>query len=163
MRETRRATAKQVAKSLGLTVRRVHQLVEELILPEPDNEKRFDLTLCDLRYMLFKHGTQSQWEDFCDDTEAGAHDVETKVNIALADRRTDEQVDAAARLVMRHYSNMLFLAACRSKTPVEKNLYLDKFTRERDELMGGLIYQRLRGRALVDEDGTVLIPAEKAA
>jgi hypothetical protein len=163
MSETSRATAKQVAKTLGLTVRRVHQLVEELILPEPDNEKRFDLDLCDLRYMLFKVGTQSQWEDFCDDVEAEAHDVETAVNIALADKPTDKQVDVAARMVMRHYSNMLFLATCRGKTAVEKNLYLDKFERERDELMGGLIYQRLRGRALVDENGTVLIPARKEA
>jgi hypothetical protein len=162
MSENRMGDAKRVAKHLGLTVRRVHQLVDELILPQPDNAKRYDLSLCELRYALFKHGTQSQWEDFCDDVEAEAHDVETAVNIALADKRTDKQVDVAARMVMRHYSNMLFLATCRSKTAAEKNLYLDKFERERDELMGGLIYQRLRGRALVDEDGTVLIPARAA-
>jgi hypothetical protein len=163
MSENRMGDARRVAKELGLTVRRVHQLVDELILPQPDNAKRYNLTLCELRYTLFKHGTQSQWEDFCDDVEAEASDTDAKVKIALADKRTDEQVDVAARMVMRHYSNMLFLATCRSKTPTEKNLFIDKFTRERDELMGGLIYQRLRGRALVDEDARVLVPAEKAA
>jgi hypothetical protein len=58
---------------------------------------------------------------------------------------------------------MQFMAACKSKTAAERNMFLQLWEREYDEDMGGLIYHALRGRALVDETGKVLIPAEKAA
>jgi hypothetical protein len=55
------------------------------------------------------------------------------------------------------------MAACKSKTAAERNMFLQLWEREYDQDMGGLIYHALRGRALVDEFGRVLIPAEKAA
>jgi hypothetical protein len=152
-----RKTAREVAKHLGLTVRRVHQMVDELILPQPDHEKRFELALCDLRYSLLKHGTQSQWEDFCDDIEVEASEVEEKVNRALADNPTDEQVTTAIRAHLRYYSNLLFLATCRSKTAAEKNLYLEKFERERDEWAGSLLAQFLRNKTWISDDGSRVI------
>jgi hypothetical protein len=156
MSETPRATAKAVAKHLGLTVRRVHQLVEELILPEPDNEKRFDLNLCDLRYTLFRHGTESQWSDFIDDIEVEATDVEEKVNRALADNPTDEQVTAAIQAHLRYYSNLLFLATCRAKTKLERNLLIDKWTSDRDDWFSTLVAQFLRDKTWVSDDGKVI-------
>jgi predicted transcriptional regulator len=157
MQKTPRATAKEVAKQLGMTVRRVHQLVDELILPEPDNEKRFDLTLCDLRYMLFKHGTEGQWSDFIDDIEAEATEVEEKVRRAMADDPADEQITAAIKAHLQYYSNLLFLATCRAKTKLERNLLVDKWTSDRDDWMGNLLRQFLRNKTWISDDGSRVI------
>jgi hypothetical protein len=162
MEQKHMVDAKRVAKELGLTGRRVHQLVEELVLPPANNAKLFDLERCALRYKLFKHGRFDQWENFYDSVEQAAKDTAPKVERALQDDPTDEEISVALRAHLSLYSDMKFLAVCRSKTGAEKNLFLDLWQREEDRIAGGLLYQMLRGRALVDDFGKMLIPGKTA-
>jgi hypothetical protein len=50
MEERRLVDTKRLAFELGVTVRRVRQMVEEFILPPPDQDKRHDLERCEKRY-----------------------------------------------------------------------------------------------------------------
>jgi hypothetical protein len=163
MEEKQLVDTKRLARELGVTVRRVRQMVEEHILPPPNEDKKHDLERCQQRYRLYKYGTYDNWNTFYDEVEAAAKDMEKKFDSALKPGSTDEQIRAASAARRRVFEDMQFMAACRSKTAAERNMFLQLWEREYDQDMGGLIYHALRGRALVDEFGRVLIPAEKAA
>ncbi len=70
LKSTNAVSQKELAKELGVTDRRVRQLVKERIIPAPRDES-YDLDLCRRRYRLYSGGSDREWEAAFDE----AHDL----------------------------------------------------------------------------------------
>ena len=106
MEEKQLVDTKRLARELGVTVRRVRQMVEEHILPPPNEDKKHDLERCQQRYRLYKYGTYDNWNTFYDEVEAAAKDMEKKFDSALKPGSTDEQIRAASAARRRVFEDM---------------------------------------------------------
>ena len=145
MEEKQLVDTKRLARELGVTVRRVRQMVEEFILPPPNEDKRHDLERCAQRYRLYKYGTYDTWNSFYDELEGAATDMEKKFERGMRPGSTDAEIRAASTARRRVFEDMQFMAACMSKTAAERNMFLHLWEREYDEDMGGLIYHAFGG------------------
>ena len=87
---------KNLAKQLGLTDRRVRQLVEEKILPEPDEADGYDLEKCRARYDLYAHGDDVSWADFDRQMLEDAHQLEELMAKALKPKARQKDLAACA-------------------------------------------------------------------
>jgi hypothetical protein len=135
-------TQQQLAAELGITGRRVRQLVEAHIFPQAQN-RNYDLALCRERYDLFrtKHDTRA-WDELYTDLEACAKQAEELIEAALDPTSTAMQVYEASRTVQELFSDLRFITAARSKSEAERELFLELWRgKEHDAL------QALRGRA----------------
>jgi hypothetical protein len=146
---------KQLAVELGVTVRRIRQMVDEHILPPPRDGKH-DLERCERRYRLYKRGTDADWDQFYDEVLARAKDAERKFERALRPRATDAQIRAASVAHQDHMADVRFCTACKSRTTAERNMFLLWWDREDERAMSLLFAHAMKGKTLVDEDGTVL-------
>jgi hypothetical protein len=146
---------KELAGELGVTVRRVRQMLEEHILP-PLRDGRHDLERCERRYRLYKYGTAADWNVFYDEVEAGAKGTAEKFERALKPGATDAHITAAAVAHQSNMADLRFCAACKSRTTAERKMFLDWWDREDERAMSLLFVHAMKGKTLVDEDGTVL-------
>jgi hypothetical protein len=146
---------KQLAVELGVTVRRIRQMVDEHILPPPRDGKH-DLERCERRYRLYKRGTDADWDQFYDEVLARVKDAERKFERALRPRATDAQIRAASVAHQDHMADVRFCTVCKSRTTAERNMFLAWWDHEDDQAMGRLFAHVMAGKTLVDADGTVL-------
>jgi hypothetical protein len=146
---------KELAGELGVTVRRIRQMVEEHILPPPRDGKH-DLERCERRYRLYKRGTDADWDPFYDEVLARAKDAERKFERALKPGATDAHITAAAVAHQSNMADLRFCTACKSRTTAERKMFLAWWDREDEQAMGRLFAHVMAGKTLVDADGTVL-------
>jgi hypothetical protein len=131
-------------------------------LPPPTEDKRHDLERCEQRYKLYKYGTPKTWDSFYDEVEAAGDAARKKLERAL-DSDADELIKRAIQAIRRVYEDMRFLAACRSRTPSERNLFLKKWDNEEDSALGALLGHFLRNKTWVGDDGKVIYRGPEAA
>jgi hypothetical protein len=158
MKDEQLVDTKKLASELGVTVRRVRQMVEEHILPPPRDGKH-DLARCERRYRLYKRGADADWNAFYDEVEEAAKDAAKKFERALkrpAGVPDDAAVIAAAVAHQRNVTDLRFLTACKSRSAAERKMFLDWWDREDDQAMGMLLAHAMAGKTLVDAHGTAL-------
>lgn len=112
-----------VAAELGLTPRRVRQLVDEGVLSAPV-EGRYDLAEAKRRYGLYRGARDGQtsgaaWEDALDELEQFAQQAEAAAE-AAEKKPTQETARAAAQSALHFTGWWKFIARCRSKTEEER-------------------------------------------
>jgi hypothetical protein len=115
---------KSLVRELGITARRVRQLVEAKILPEA-GEGIYDLAVCKEFYELYSRGSDRDWEDFEARILEDAAEVEKLSKIALRPRATFSQVVHAARASVQLWNAIRFcMAAARGVGDATKALTL---------------------------------------
>lgn len=134
-----RVDQKRLAAELGVTDRRIRQLVEELILPPPDLDDGHDLALCRERYELYREGTDRDWADFMDCAEVGSKEAAALFKRALSDQATLADVKKASAAVQQDTARLHFLTACRSKSQEEKKLFHQLWDQQDDARLAQLI------------------------
>lgn len=145
----------QLAAGLGVTDRRIRQLVEQRILPPADSEGCYDLATCRERYELYRSGNERDWSDFYRDAEAGIHETAAIFERAFADGATVADVKRASEAVSADMARAHFISAAKAKSQAEADLFKIIWDREEKHALGQLLYRgmELKGAtAIVDDD-----------
>ena len=127
-----------LARELGVTDRRVRQMVEGHILPE-SRDGLYDLEFCLDRYGLYREGTDRDWDRFFDQCEDLARESTDLLRAALKPDGTLEMVRAASTAIQVSYRDMRFMTAVRSKSDSERKLFFGVWDREETEAMSLLL------------------------
>ena len=135
---TARATVKEIAFELGLTERRVRQLVDECILP-PAIEGTFDADLCRRRYRLYTRGASADWTPIYDDIVALAATSEDLVARALGPNGTVVDIARACESVSALWSDMRFISAVKSSSQSERQFFFTTWDREEGRILTALL------------------------
>lgn len=155
-----------IAEGLGLTSRRVRQLVEEKILPPPNTDGGYDLALCRERYDLYRSGSDADWIRFYDDAEKELRATARLFQRACSKGAKLEDVTRASIAVQANTATMSFMTACKSPSKAEADFHHLIWQREEDRALGELVTQSMKlmgATKMVDEEtGEVLVDLEKA-
>src|SRR4051794_18089183 len=92
---TSRVSQVELARGLGITDRRIRQLVDERILP-PAADGGFALDLCEHRYKLYTSGREDDWNQAFRQAEMLAEVAADLVEKAYADGAVAADVTAAS-------------------------------------------------------------------
>lgn len=130
-----------LASELGLTDRRIRQMVTDHLLPAPNDDGKFDLELCRARYDLFRNGSDRDWDDFFESTEDQATNAEKLLDRALADGATAADCKSASLAIQTLHSAMMFITAAKSKTDSERQLFFQIHRERGDRAMAALLYR----------------------
>jgi hypothetical protein len=136
------ASQKALALRLELTDRRIRQLVDEKVLPEP-RDGRFDVARCFERYRLFRSKDPDAWAEYFDQVTRDAGEVEKLVAAALEPSSKKAEVTAASCAVQSVVSDLEFITAARSKTDGEREFVWSIWRAKADEAL-----RLLLGRAV---------------
>jgi hypothetical protein len=134
---TARATTKQIALDLGLTERRVRQLVEEHVLARA--EDGFDRDLCRYRYRLFSRGADADWRQAHDRALELAEEAEQLIALAVGPSASLVDIACACQTTQALWSHMRFLAAVQSASQSERRLFFDMWFREEAGILSSLL------------------------
>jgi hypothetical protein len=110
-----RLSQKLLAERLGVTPRRVRQLIAENILPGPDSAGGYDAAECEARFLLFSGGSPQAWSRFFDAQEADGAALSQLRETAWDKRATLEEIGAYGRAVIRWHSRLKFAQAVHYK------------------------------------------------
>ncbi|MEH2503736.1 hypothetical protein V1290_002547 [Bradyrhizobium sp. AZCC 1578] len=157
----------ELAKDLGLTDRRIRQLVEQRILP-PARDEGHDLELSRQRYRLYSSGTDRDWEKCFDEAEDLARMAGELNDRAYEDNAGLEDIKAASIAIQRSTVLMSFITAAKSKSQSERELFWKIWDREEGQALGALFAHamKLMGKThLRTDEGELIeiIPAESVA
>jgi hypothetical protein len=160
MQTKTRVNQQSLAQELGVSDRRVRQMVDSFVLPQPHHDDGgYDLALCRERYDLYRNGSPDDWSEFFDETIDLAKETEKLVDRALSDAGTLEDTKLASLRTQSDIARMHFITACRSHSQAEKDFFHPLWRREEDRMLGGLLYRSMElmgANRIVEEDGTVL-------
>lgn len=151
-----RVNQQSLAAELGVTDRRVRQLIEQRILPPADAEGRYDLAMCEERYRLYRNGSDRDWADFFADAEAGISETARVFERAFADDATPDDVTRAAIAVSEDLARAQFMSAAKAKSPAEAELFRIIWDREEKHALGQLLWRgmELKGATQIVDDDT---------
>jgi hypothetical protein len=139
-----RVSQPELADALGLTARRVRQLVSEHILPDPDDDGRYDFERCQRFYRLYANGTESAWNVFCEEVQDMAARVDRLVRRATADRASRADLSKAGSELIKLHEALRFIAAVKSSNDAERSFVTFVFDRFFTEAFGGLFNRAFR-------------------
>ena len=114
----------KLAQHLGITDRRVRQLVEEKILPPADEAGGYDAEFCRDRYRLYSSGNDDDWENFYRQIEDDAHEVERLMKKALQPRAKQKDLAATAQAHIALFDDLRFAMAAKGKSRPEHALVM---------------------------------------
>src|SRR5215207_6477542 len=123
MKAARRVNQAELALELGITDRRVRQLVEERILREPRSDDGYDLELCRRRCRLYRSGSDREWDAAFDEASDLANMASDLHDKAYAENATVADVTAASVAIQASMGIMSFLTATKSKSQAERDLF----------------------------------------
>ncbi|WP_339033388.1 hypothetical protein WHZ78_16650 [Bradyrhizobium symbiodeficiens] len=135
---TERATVREVARDLGLSPRRVRQLVDENVLP-PATEGTLDADLCRRRYRLFTRDPTADWTHVYDDAIALARLSDQLMARALGPEAELPDVAEACLVVQNLMADLRFITAVKSNTQSERSLFLSAWARQEHDILAALI------------------------
>jgi hypothetical protein len=159
--KSRFVNQRTLAAKLGITDRRVRQLVETFILPEAQHsDGRYDLDLCQDRYELYREGSDADWERFGEDMVVATKATAVLYDRAMADEAKVEDVQRASSAVQADEARFRFYNACRAKSKSEADLWHLITEGELNRAVGGLLYRGMEiigASGIVDDDGKVIM------
>lgn len=135
-------TQKALAQALGVTDRRIRQMVDEGLLPEA-RDGRWDLPTCQDRYRLYRDGTESEWNRFFYQVERQAEEVERLMAEALKPSADLKAVQAASVAAQAMFSDLRFVEAAKATGRAERD-FLRTIWREKEGETIGALYARLQ-------------------
>jgi hypothetical protein len=129
-----------LASELGVSPRRVRQLIAEGILPGPNEAGTYDLERCVQQHALFlaRHDAGA-WAPFEDRLLRAARRVERLLATAVRPAASGPQLQAASVAVQGLFSDLSFMTVCRSKTPAERDLFLRLWREKENRALGALV------------------------
>ena len=163
-----RVDQKRLARELGVTDRRVRQLVDEFILPPAHHDDGlYDLALSHDRYDLYRGGTGSEWSSFYVETEHAMRQTEKLWAKAWANEATKADLLAASLALQADMARMKFIAACRSQSDAERQMFFTIWSGEEDRALKALLGRGMAilGKTSIVDDETgkeiarLLVPA----
>ncbi len=107
---------KELTQELGVTDRRICQLVAEKILPEP-TDHGYDLEMCRYRYQLYSLNDEYSWAEFDRSLLEDAHQVEKLMKKAFRPSAKRNDLAAAAQAHVAVFDGLRFSMTARSKKP----------------------------------------------
>jgi hypothetical protein len=144
---------KGLAEELGLTDRRIRQMVAQHLLPEPWPELGYDLERCERYYGLYQRKDEPQaWIAFLRQIEEAAVTVQRLIDRALKPRGTKEQLKAASLALQALSADMRFVTAARSNGEGERSFFEQWWSEKEDQNMGLLLSRAVQ--IMADENGT---------
>ena len=128
-----------LASELGVSPRRVRQLIAEGILPAA-RAGAYDVQRCVERHELYlaRHDGAA-WEAFEDRLVRDARRAERLLAAALRPAAGGPQLRTASVATQRLFSDLSFMTRCRSKTPAERTLFLELWREREDRALGVLV------------------------
>ena len=128
-----------LASELGVSPRRVRQLIAEGILPAA-RAGAYDVQRCLERHELYlaRHDGAA-WEAFEDRLVRDARRAERLLAAALRPAAGWPQLRTASVATQRLFSDLSFMTRCRSKTPAERTLFLELWREREDRALGLLV------------------------
>jgi hypothetical protein len=126
---------KIIAERLGLTGRRVRQLLAEHILPEPDNEGLYDWPTCAERYRLYSRGTDSDLLNFLDTVEERSRRLEDLVEKVSRPQATMEDMGLAGRETLWVFGALRFLTGVKTEPDSLKQILMRSINRDEADAM----------------------------
>jgi hypothetical protein len=133
----RRVSQIELARQLHLTDRRIRQMVEERLLPHP-NDDGYDLDLCRYRYDLSRSGAYNL-ERLLDQAVEETAEAERLVDKAHADDAVLADVTAASTAIQASTATMNFITAVKSKSQAEREMFWAIWEGQEKRAIQGLI------------------------
>lgn len=152
-----RVDQKRLAREIGVTDRRIRQLVDEYILPPAHHtDGTYDLDLCRDRYDLYRDGSDRDWTGFYEEADREVTAARKAIDRAFADDATTAHVTAASMALQASMSTVRFVTACRSKSDAEREFLFPIFQREEDDAIRNLLGRGMQilGAAQIVDDET---------
>jgi hypothetical protein len=125
-----RINQKALAVELGLSTRRIRQLVAARILPESDDNGLYDVDLCRARFELYSFGSDADWFRFYERTERDAATVDRLVKKATAPGADKAALGKAGAAMAALFDGLRFITACRSTSDSEREFVMGQWERE---------------------------------
>jgi hypothetical protein len=126
MRESAWVNQSGLAMALGITARRVRQLISDRILPSDRNGK-WHLATCRDRYEIFTHKTERDLEDVENNLDQRMKELERMLEAltdAEDDKRRGELLPKAVAIHIETFELMMFMVSVWSKSASERELML---------------------------------------
>jgi hypothetical protein len=139
---TKRVSQIELARDLRVTDRRIRQMVDERLLPRP-NEDGHDLEICRSRYDLYRSGTSGDWESLFDEGVEQAKEAERLLEKAYADSAVLADVTAASTAVQASTATMCFITATKSKSQAEREMFWNLWEGQEKRAIQGLIVRMM--------------------
>ena len=148
------------ASALGVSDRRVRQLIEQYIVPRPHHVDGHDIPLAVERYQLYRDGSQRDWDDFFDEAEAGTTEASALMTGAFEEGATLEDVKRASIAVQDDPARLHFLSACKSRSKAESDLFHGIWSKDEKEKLSHLLSRNMTlmgaDRIVDDDTGAVI-------
>lgn len=116
---TETVTQKALAARLGVTDRRVRQLIERNILPAANHAGRYEFDECERRYHLYSTGAPFEWNTFIDELEADGRRLTSLRAAAHSPKAKLAEIGVYGRATLAWFSRLKFAQACRIKSETE--------------------------------------------
>jgi hypothetical protein len=134
-----RVSQPELADALGLTARRVRQLVSEHILPDADDDGRYDFERCQRFYRLYSTGTESAWNVFYEEVQDMAARVDRLVRRATADSGSRADLAKAGHELAKLHEAVQFMVAVKSSSDAERSFIASVFDRFTSDAFAGIL------------------------
>lgn len=132
-----RLSTRELAMDLGLTERRVRQLVSEHIFPPA--EDGFDRDLCRQRYRLYSRGPGADWRQAHDRALELAEEAEELIARALGPSGSIVDVACACESTKTLWSHLRFICAATSDTQSERAFFLSTWAHKEHDVLVALL------------------------
>src|SRR5215212_6056767 len=138
MTATRLVSQKALAAALGLTPRRIRQLVEMHIIEQRSGG--YDVATCRERLELYRHKNDREaWNEYYSDVNNLAGKVETLMATTPKGASTEQQIQLTSQSVQELFSCLRFIASAQAKTKAERDFFVGLWRAEEDAALHFLL------------------------
>lgn len=120
----------ELARMLGVTPRRVRQMVKDHLLPPPDDDELYDGAECETLYSLYTDGDDYAWSRFYDDLGRCSGEIDRLVRrLEKISAKGDDAIDAigaAAVMTIQTFTRLRFALSARVRSKPEYPLLMQK-------------------------------------
>ncbi|MBO6901185.1 MAG: hypothetical protein JJ864_07545 [Rhizobiaceae bacterium] len=134
-----RVDQKTLATELGVTARRVRQLVQAHLLPPANDEGVYDLDRCRRYFKLYSDKTPYEWAHFFRELRDESVRVERLVRKASSASATEAELARAGKAAAELFDALRFAIAAKSQSDAERTFMRLIFDRLEVETYGPLI------------------------
>lgn len=136
-----RVNQKALAAALGLTDRRVRQMIEERLLPPPGADGLHDVARAQQRYALYQDDDRAgqAWEAFLSGLERRAGKVDLLVKKALKPQAGWQALREASTAAQDLFDDLAFVNAARGRSDGERTFVAMMWREKENDVLGALV------------------------
>jgi hypothetical protein len=141
----------ELSKALHMSDRRVRKMIEQHLLPEPDESGDFDGEECRRLYMLYRTGDEGSWDRFSAELERDSHEADRLLKIAISEGGTQADLERAGPAITKVFADLRFMiAAMPGAAPSARALIQRLIDADEGKAIGALLakLERLTGKTV---------------